>query len=618
MAETLSLVPSASYPRPPTRLFGRQAEVAAARHALLVDNVPLLTVTGPGGVGKTRVALAIADASADAFADGVAWVDLAPLVDPALVYAATARALGIVVTSRQSIRDALIHYLRPRQLLLLLDNCEHVVAAVAELAATLLTACPALQILATSRAPLRVRQEQRFPLDPLPLPPPGPLSLDRMGENEAVALFVERARALRPTFGLTEANAPSVADLCRRLDGLPLAIELAAARTNSLSPAALLAQMTDRLRLLRDGPLDLPPRQQTIEATIAWSYALLDPPTQALFRRLAVFAGGSDLDGAAAVSGEEALPAAERLGALCDQGLLRMVEGADGRPRFLMLETVREYARKQLDAAGETAAARAAHAAYCVALAEMAEPHLHGPDEVAWMRRLEEEYPNLRRALKWLCANGDAEPALRLVGALSFFWIGRNDFAEGRQRLEEALALPAPTRTAAWAKAQTALCSALHPSPHLVRPLLQEALAVWRELGDQAGLATALDELMVVHLNEGDLDRARALGEEVLVTYRALGNDIGSQRILHALGVVSLLRGELPRARAELEESLQFSTALGSAISRVSLRTLGWLALAEGDERAAATTWEERLAWCRSFGVAAGVARFQDDLGWLA
>jgi predicted ATPase/DNA-binding CsgD family transcriptional regulator len=618
MADSLSLVRSASYPRPPTRLVGRQAEVAAARQALLAENVPLLSVTGPGGVGKTRVALAIADEVADAFADGVVWVDLAPLVDPAFVSAATARALGIVVMSRQSIRDALIRHLRARQLLLLLDNCEHLIDTTAELAAALLTACPALQILATSRAPLRIRQEQRFPLDPLPLPPAGPLPLARLRDNEAVALFVERARALRPTFVLTETNAPSVADLCRRLDGLPLAIELAAARTNGLSPAALLAQMSDRLRLLRGGPLDLPPRQQTIEATIAWSYALLDPPAQALFRRLAVFAGGCDLDGVAAVSGADALQAAERLGTLCDQGLLRMADGADGNPRYTMLETMREYALKQLDEAGETAAARTAHAWHFVELAETAAPHLHGPAEVVWLRRLEDDYPNLRAALDWLGATGDAERALQLVGALSFFWMGRNDFAEGRRRLEDALALPAPTRTAAWAKAQTALGAILQENPALARPKVQEALAVWRELGDPAGLATALDELAVVHLNEGDLDRARSFGEDVLARYRALGDDLGSLRMLHLLGVVSLLRGDLPRARAELEASLQLSTALGSAIGRLALRALGWLALAEGDERAAAAAWEERLAWCRTIGNKSGIAMYQDDLGWLA
>jgi predicted ATPase/DNA-binding CsgD family transcriptional regulator len=625
MAETLPLVldhaSAARPPRPRTRLLGRHQELRSARTALVMENVPLFSLLGPGGVGKTRLALAIAKETVSNFADGVVWVDLAPLTDPALVPGTLATALNLTSGPNQPIVDAIIHHLGPRQTLLLVDNCEHLVGAVAELTATILETCPAVQILATSRAPLRVRGEHEFPVDPLPLPPASAVSFAGVAQNEAVQLFVERARAVRPGFALTEGNAPSVAALCRQLDGLPLAIELAAARSKILSPAALLAQMTDRLRLLTGGARDLPPRQQTIEATIAWSYALLDPEAQGLLHRLAVFAGGADLAAIAAVAGGETHDVLPGLEALRDQGLLRVVDGAGaGDDRYTMLETVREYALARLQERGEAAAARDAHAAHFLALAEAGESSLRGSDQPVWMSRLHVEYPNLRAALNWHCERGDAERALRLAGALFHFWQMRNDFKEGRQRLEQALALPVAKRTAAWAKAQTALGYMLVNCyvPVRAQAVLEEVLAVWRELGDRRGIAMALVELVGVDLEGGNPDRARARGEEALAIYRALGDDFGMWAALMALNQVSFRCGDYAKARAEIQEALQVAAGAFPELRANLLRNLAWLNVAENDEQRAAAIWEERLAYYRGAGAEGSLAGTLDDLGWLA
>jgi predicted ATPase len=622
MAETLPFDRVSSLPRPRTRLLGREMERATMRAALLYEGVALLTLIGPGGVGKTRLALAIALDVAQDFADGVVWVDLAPLTNSTRVPAAVLGALDVTVESSKPATEELIHLLRRRQTLLLLDNCEHVVAAVAELAARLLDACPALQILATSRASLHVRGERTLVVEPLPLPLSTTESPENLMRNASVALFVERARAVRPAFVLTETNAPSVAALCQRLEGLPLAIELAAARSRILSPEALLAQMTDRLRLLSGGPRDLPVRQQAIEATIGWSYALLDPDTRRLFRRLAVFSGGCDLAAIASVAGGDQFHVFKGLTALCDQGLLRPVEGVGGADRYAMLETVREYALARLAESEEEEIVRDAHAAYFLALAETAEPGLRGAEQATWLRRLEADYSNILSALSSFCKREEGELARRLAGALWPFWQLRGRFEEARQRLQEVLALPGPARTAARAKAQAALGYMVlqgHQSElPRARALLEEALAVWREIGDQSGIALALGELMAVALNEGDVDQARALGEGALEIFRALDDDYGIWNALWILGVVSYRERSYARAHDELEEALRLASAMGTPSRLSILRCLGWLAIAEGDARRAAALWEERLAAYRNVGHEPGVGGTLDDLGWLA
>lgn len=608
----MSAPASALLPIPRTRLIGRDAERAAACSRLLAEAVPLLTLTGPGGVGKTRLALAIADAVAGAFADGVVWVDLAPLTDPTLVPAAIATAIGLTPAPGQPIAAELAQVLRPRQTLLLLDNCEHVLADTAALVAALLSACPALQVLATSRAPLRVRGEHELAVDPLPVPPTDALlDSEQIADNAAVSLFLERARAVRPSLPFDAATAATVAAICRALDGLPLAIELAAARVKLLSSEALLAQMEGRLRLLRDGARDLPPRQQTMRDAIAWSYDLLTPAEQVCFRRLAVFAGGLTLPAAEAVvsQGDQTL---DVLASLVNQSLLQRQDGSADEPRYLMLETVREFGLEQLVASGEEIAIRNLHAAWCLVLAEQVGPaSLVGSEPKAALDRLEVELANLRAALNWWEETGATEEFLRLAVAIQALWFYRSHRDEGRGWLRRALARGGEAPTAARAKALTGL-GGLEQYVAGARAnayaLIHQGLAIWRDLDDARGIAHTVALLGSAFADEGDHARAVPALEEAAALLADLGDLDGVAFTRMHLGVAALDQGDNSRAETPLAEALRLFRQRDVPYGVAStLLALGWAAEGRGESTLAAARYAESLSLWPQVGSREGI-----------
>ncbi len=459
-------------PIQPTPFIGREKEVDAVYHLLLREDVRLVTLTGPGGVGKTRMALHVAEQLRAHFADGVWFVSLAPISDPDLVIPTIAQTLGLWEAGERSLLEQLQVFLRERQVLLLLDNFEQVVRAAMHVA-NLLTICSHLKVLVTSREVLHVRAEREFPVPTLSLPDPKRLpDLVALSQYEAVALFIQRAQAARPEFQVTNANAPVVAEICVRLDGLPLAIELAATRIKLLPLQALLTRLGQRLQLLTSSARDVPAHQQTLRNTIQWSYDLLDAQEQQLFCRLSVFVSGCTLEAVEAISaalGNATLPVLDGVVSLIDKNLLQQTAQEGEEIRLLMLETIREYGWEALAERQEREAIQAAHAAYYLALAEEAERALGGPQQLLWLERLEREYDNLHAALHWLRLQGSrvegggeaAEQALRLETALSWFWIMRGYQSDGRRRprplfldLEEALsaqeAEPISPSTEAW------------------------------------------------------------------------------------------------------------------------------------------------------------------------
>ena len=568
----------------------------------------LLTLTGTGGSGKTRLALQAAAEALDAFPDGVSFVPLASLAEPALIPSAVAQALQVPEQGGRPVVEVLRDHLAGKQFLLVLDNCEHLLAAVAEFVADLLAASPGLTVLATSRAPLRLRAEREWAVPPLALPwrPPPPPTAEQLSPYAAVRLFVERAQAVRPSFEVDNASAPAVAEICWRLDGLPLAIELAAARVRLFPPEALLARLEKRLPFLTAGARDAPARQRTLRDAIAWSHDLLDPEEQAVFRRLAAFAGGFTLEAAEAVvnpgGGLDVMGLVERL---CENSLLRSEDGAEDEPRFGILETVREFAAERLTESGEEEATRDAHAAFFRVLVEQARAGMEGPEEAAWHARLTVEHANVRVALGWLLERGEAETALAMATGVRRFWEFRYHYAEGISWLERALAAagPTPTRVRAWGLRSLGNLVFVNGDARRSIALYEEALAIFRAEGDDEGVNIALSSLAIGRTTLGELTAARAAAEEGLAVSRRIGNERGEAYALRGIGFAASVAGDLPAAVAAYEAALAIFRRLGEQWAGLNTLTeLGWVALQQGSLQRARELGEEAKERARAEG----------------
>jgi predicted ATPase/DNA-binding CsgD family transcriptional regulator len=549
-----------------TSIIGRDHEVAMVVDALDRQSHRLVTLTGPGGVGKSVLAIAAGQELGGVFPDGVQFISLAPVRDPELVLPAIGRTLGVRDAGTNTIAGQLTNYLRDKHLLLILDNFEHLAEAAPGIT-EILSTCPHLSVLITSRVRLRLAGEREYSVPPLPLPGPATsISLDRVASFAAVRLFAERVQALEPDFALTEENAGAAAEICRRLDGLPLAIELAAGWTKLLSPSALVDRLELRLPFLTGGGRDLPDRQRTIRDSIAWSVDLLSPSEQRLFRRLAVFVGSFTLDAAEAVNEDITGPAVlDGLARLLESNLLRREGDPIGETRLAMLETVREFGLEQLHASGEAKTVRGQHAAYFVALAERAAPELFGADQVVWLDRLTADHDNLREAFTWLCTPESADACLRLAGACGQFWYVRGYMREGRRRLHQALDLAGDDLSVAKAQALTGAGQLAYTARDLPASaeLARQALDVWRAVGHRSGEARALYILAMTEENQLHWERAKTLYEEALAIWRDLGDAFRIADVISLLGGVAYGQGDLAQARALEFEAAAISREIG-------------------------------------------------------
>jgi len=615
--------PKANLPLQLTSFIGREQELATLHQRLLDPQVRLLTLTGPGGSGKTRLALAVAEQLVESFRDGVTFVALAPLSDPELVLPTIAQTLGLRESSGQTLRESLTYILRSQERLLLLDNFEQVLAAATDVA-TLLAAAPGLKVLVTSRSVLHLVGEHDVPVQPLALPDPQHLpDLDDLSQCEAVALFIQQACAVNPDFRLTRANAPAVAEICARLDGLPLAIELAAARSTLLTPQALARRLDHRLTLLTGGARDRPARHQTLRVAIDWSYDLLEGEEQALFRRLGVFVGSWTVEATEVVcsSDDSRLESLDGLQALLDTSLIRQTEGPEGEPRLTMLETVREYALEQLAANGETEALRQQHAAYYLLLSETAAPKLRGPDQATWLARLEREHNNVRAVLAWSLAGApggeQATIGLRLAVAVWDFWARQGFGREGKRWFADLLARSEvnPAGSEARLLRARALLAAgnlalYRGDAHVAQPLLDESQALFQALGDTWGTAYVLQSLGLIANEQGNPQRAISLMEQSLALFRALGDRwaIGCTLLFLAFPQLDMAgsgdtQDNRSRACELLEESLAHIRHVGDVyVIASTLVLLGSVVGKQGDGRRARVLLEEALRLADEIG----------------
>lgn len=612
-------------PAQSTPFIGREEEVKAARKLIGSQDVRLVTLTGPGGTGKTRLGLKLSADLLDSFPDGVFFVALAEITEINNVIPRIAQVLGARESSGRPLIETLKDYLQDKTMLLFLDNLEQVIAA-APLIAELLAAAPGLKILVTSRTVMQLRGEHEFAvpplktLDPLDLP-----ALARLVDNESIRLFVERAQAANPRFDLTEANAPAVAQICRRLDGLPLAIELAAARTKILPPQALLERLSSRFTVLTGGARDLPARQQTLLNTLEWSHSLLRKEEQTLFARLGVFAGGFTLDVAEAVcNADGSLDVLECVTNLMNNSLLRQEEGLKGEPRFRMLETMREYALGQLKKLGEMAAMQRAHAGFYIQkLAQEAGPNFFTADSVYWLDWLEKEHDNVQEALAWsqgLPEFGEMLCAISIY--LSWFWYRRGYYNEGRIWAEQLLASPiaqGPRLSRAMALSSNGMLAIWRGDLPTALTRNQESVALWQHLEDEHGLPLGLLGLGIVHINMGHDAAAHPLLKEAQELFEKIGNRYFYATTMIHLGNVSLGLGKPSEALGWLEKAYPITYELGDKWQiSFALNNLGEVARVQGDYARARHYYEESEALLRSMGDKGDLARLVHNLGCVA
>ncbi len=621
-------VPRHNLPVQPTSFIGREKQITELKG--LLEHTHLLTLTGSGGCGKTRLSLQVAEEVLEQYSDGVWLVELAALSDPGLVANTVADVLGVKETPGEPVTKTLVAALKGKSLLLFLDNCEHVLEAAARVVDAVLRGCAQVKLLVSSREALGITGESAYRVPSLSLPDvKQPQTPETLPQYDSVRLFIERAIAANVDFRITNANAPALASVCHRLDGIPLAIELSAARMRSMTVEELGNRLDNRFRLLTGGSRTALPRQQTLRALIDWSYDLLEESQKALLLRLSVFAGGWTLEAAEAVcSGDlvEDWEVLDLLTALCDKSLI-VVEAQGGTTRYRLLETVRQYSRDRLVESGEAEDVRERHQAFFLALAEEARPHLTGPDQAQWLDRFEYEHENLRAALEAsLSEAGASSESLRLCGALYRFWEIRGHLSEGRQWCERALGrVPARgwggERTGERAKTLNgAGLLAYHQGDYAsARAFHHESLAIVREIGDRRGIAASLNNLGLMALAQGDYASARAFYEESLAIFREIGDRRGIANTLNNLGNVVCSQSDYASTRAFCEESLAIRREIGDRLGiAASLGNLGIVAYSQGDYASARAFYGESLTIFREIGDRSGIAESLINLGNVA